>query len=70
MTDQTEVSVLAVRLQALERAFNSLERMQERIAALEKADAHNKRTNKYVDSMIWAAAAAAVMFVAAKVGLI
>ena len=56
--------------QALERAFDAIERIQDRLTLLARADAHNKRTNKYVDSMIWAAAAAAVMFAAAKVGLV
>jgi hypothetical protein len=56
--------------QALERAFNAITKIEERLVALERADAHNKRTNKYVDSMIWAAAAASVMFAAAKVGLV
>jgi prefoldin subunit 5 len=56
--------------QALERAFKTIERIEERLVNLERADAHNKRTNKYVDSMVWAAAAAAVMFVAAKAGLV
>lgn len=56
--------------QALERAFNSIAKIEERLLPLEKADAHNKRTNKYMDSIIWAAAAASVMFVAAKAGLV
>jgi methyl-accepting chemotaxis protein len=60
----------AMASQALERAFKSIERIEERLQALEKADAHNRRTNKYVDTAIWAAAAAAVMFVAAKAGLV
>jgi hypothetical protein len=60
----------AVSNQAMERALNAIERIQDRLTLLERADAHNKRTNKYVDSMVWAAAAAAVMFAAAKVGLI
>jgi seryl-tRNA synthetase len=56
--------------QALERAFKTIERIEERLVALERADAHNKRTNKYVDSVVWAMAAASLMFVAAKVGLV
>lgn len=56
--------------QALERAFNAIGKIEERLILLEKADAHNKRTNKYMDSIVWAAAAASVMFVAAKAGLI
>lgn len=55
---------------ALERAFNAIAKIEERLVVLERADAHNKRTNKYVDSMIWAAAAASVVFVAAKAGLV
>lgn len=56
--------------QALERAFNAISKIEDRLVILERADAHNKRTNKYVDSMIWAAAAASVVFVAAKAGLV
>lgn len=56
--------------QALERAFNSIAKIEERLVTLERADAHNKRTNKYVDAAVWAAAAASVMFVAAKAGLV
>lgn len=55
---------------ALERAFGAIAKIEERLVVLERADAHNKRTNKYVDSAVWALAAASVMFVAAKAGLI
>ena len=55
---------------ALERAFAAIARVEARLTDLEKADAHNKRTNKYVDSIVWALAAASLMFVAAKVGLV
>ena len=55
---------------ALERAFSAIEKVEERLSKLEMADAHNKRTNKYVDSAIWAAAAASVVFVLAKVGFV
>jgi chromosome segregation ATPase len=55
---------------ALERAFSAIKGCEERLNDLEKADAHNKRTNKYVDSVVWALAAASLMFVAAKAGLI
>ena len=60
----------AVTNQALERAFNAIGTIEKRVADLEKADAHNKRTNKYVDSVVWALAAGSLMFVAAKVGLV
>lgn len=55
---------------ALERCFVAIAKLEERISVLEKADAHNKRTNKYVDGVVWACAAASVMFVAVKSGLI
>ena len=55
---------------ALERAFGAIAKIEDRLIALEKADAHNKRTNKYVDSVVWALAAASLMFAAAKVGLV
>lgn len=55
---------------ALERAFSAIAKVEERLMALERADAHNKRTNKYVDSVVWALAAASLMFAAAKVGLV
>ena len=60
----------AVTNQALERAFNAINAVEKRVSDLEKADAHNKRTNKYVDSVVWALCAASMMFVAAKVGLV
>jgi chromosome segregation ATPase len=56
--------------QALERAFNAISKIEERLATLERADAHNKRTNKYMDSVVWALCAASLVFVAAKVGLV
>lgn len=55
---------------ALERCFVVIAKLEERVGVLEKADAHNKRTNKYVDSVVWSFAAAAIMFIAAKTGLI
>jgi hypothetical protein len=56
--------------QALERAFNAISKIEERLVNLERADAHNKRTNKYMDSVVWALCAASLVFVAAKVGLV
>jgi chromosome segregation ATPase len=55
---------------AMERAFAAIAKCEQRINDLEKADAHNKRTNKYVDSVIWSLASAALVFVAAKSGLL
>jgi chromosome segregation ATPase len=55
---------------ALERAFTAIAACEKRINDLEKADAHNKRTNKYMDSVVWALCAASLVFVAAKVGLV
>lgn len=60
----------AVTNAALERAFNAIAAVEKRVNDLERADAHNKRTNKYVDSVVWALAAASLVFVAAKVGLV
>lgn len=55
---------------ALERAFKMLEKMEERIAAIEQSDVLQKQTSNWVLSGVWAAAGLAVMFVAKKAGLI
>lgn len=62
--------------QSLERAFVALEKVEarlekveHRVAQLEKVDGFNHQTNKWVEKAMWAAAAAAVLFVAKKAGL-
>ena len=68
---------LGVTGQALERAFTALEKVElrvekveHRIIELEKVDGFNHQTNKWVERALWGAAAAAVMYVAKKSGLI
>lgn len=66
---------------ALERAFGAItkvdercasasEQMSKRLAALELAAPMNNQTTKWATTMLWAAAAAAAMYVARKVGLV
>lgn len=56
--------------QALERAFVALEKVEARLALLESQQVTNKQTNAWAEKGLWAAAAAAAMYVAKKVGLI
>jgi hypothetical protein len=56
--------------QALERAFVALEKVENRLSELEKAAVTTDQTKAWVDKALWAAAAAACMYVAKKVGLI
>ncbi len=55
---------------AQERAFGVLEKLEMRIAALEQLAVTSKQTSTWVEKGIWAAAAAAAMYIAKKVGLI
>ena len=55
---------------AIERVVQSLERLDERVRRLEVAEPMQAKAAEWVQSAIWAAAAAAVMFMAAKAGLI
>ena len=55
---------------AIERLVQSLEKLDERLRRLEVADPMQTKAAEWVQSAVWAAAAAAVMFIAAKVGLI
>lgn len=55
---------------AIERLVQSQERLEERLRHLEVADPMQTKAAEWVQSAIWAAAAAAVMFIAAKAGLI
>lgn len=63
--------------QAMERAFRLLEKLEQRVdgvalrvTELEKADQNQSRTSAWVDRGVWAAATAAVLYIAAKSGLI
>lgn len=54
---------------ALERAFGALERVETRVAALEKDVPANKRVSVWVDRAIWAGMGLLVMTVMKKSGL-
>jgi hypothetical protein len=54
---------------ALERAFGALERVEARVAALEKDVPANKRLNVWVDRAIWAGLGLLAMTVMKKSGL-
>lgn len=54
---------------ALERAFGALERVEARVAALEKDVPANKRVNVWVDRAIWAGLGLLAMTVMKKSGL-
>ena len=53
----------------IERLVQSIERLDERLRRLEVADPMQAKTAEWVQSALWAAAAAAVMFIAGKAGL-
>jgi len=55
--------------QAIERVMAAVEKIDERVRRLEIAEPMQAKTSEWVQSAIWAAAAAAVMFVAGKAGL-
>ena len=55
---------------AIERLVQSLEKLDERLRRLEVADPMQTKAAEWVQSAVWAAAAATVMFIAAKAGLI
>ena len=54
---------------AIDRLVQSLERLDERLRRLEVAEPMQAKAAEWVRSAVWAAAAAAVMFIADKVGL-
>lgn len=56
--------------QALERAFVAIERVETRLASIERAQPEARRMAHWLDRALWAAAAAVAVFVARKVGLI
>ena len=55
---------------ALERLGEALTKLEERLRRLEVAEPIQAKAAEWVQSALWAAAAAAVMFVAGKAGLI
>ena len=54
---------------AIERLVQSLEKLDERLRRLEVAEPMQAKSAEWVQSAVWAAAAAAVMFMAGKAGL-
>ena len=54
---------------AIERLAGSIEKLDERLRRLEVADPLQTKAAEWVQSAVWAAAAAAVMFMAGKAGL-
>ena len=54
----------------IERLVQSLEKVDERLRRLEVSEPLQAKATEWVQSAVWAAAAAAVMFMAAKAGLI
>lgn len=54
---------------AIERLAQSIERLDERLRRLEVADPMQTKAAEWVQSALWAAAAAAVVFMAGKTGL-
>ena len=57
-------------IQAFEKAIAKLEKVEARVDTLEQAAPITSQTNRRVENAIWAAAAAAGMYVAKKVGLL
>ena len=55
---------------AIERLAGSIEKLDERLRKLEISEPMQAKATEWVQSAVWAAAAAAVMFIAAKAGLI
>jgi chromosome segregation ATPase len=55
---------------ALQRAFEAIERIERRLSDVERVGMDASRTSAWMDRALWAVAAAAAMFVAEKVGLI
>ena len=54
---------------AIERLAGSIEKLDERLRKLEVAEPIQTKSSEWVMNAIWAAATAAVMFVATKAGL-
>jgi len=55
---------------ALERAFDSIGKINDRINALEQKAIITGQTSMWVERGVWAAAAAAAVFIAQKTGLL
>lgn len=56
--------------QALERAFVGIERIEARLASLERTALDSRRAARWIDRALWAAVAALAMLVARKTGII
>ena len=63
--------------EALSRAFKALDKLdiklvsvEQRLGALERLQPQQQQTSAWVTTMLWAAAGAAVMFVAKKTGIL
>ena len=63
--------------EALSRAFKALDKLdiklvsvEQRIGSLERTQPQQQQTSAWVTTMLWAAAGAAVMFVAKKTGIL
>jgi hypothetical protein len=56
--------------QAMERAFSTLGALEKRIATIEQRMPEVARTSVWVDRAVWGGAAAAVMYMAKKIGLL
>ena len=63
--------------EALSRAFKALDKLdiklvsvEQRIGSLERMQPQQQQTSAWVTTMLWAAAGAAVMFVAKKAGIL
>lgn len=55
--------------QAIERVMETVEKIELRVRSLEIAEPMQAKAAEWVQSAVWAAAAAAVMFMAGKAGL-
>lgn len=56
--------------QAMERAFKTIEKIETRLSRLEQMAPITKQTTDWVGKAVWAAAAALIMLVAIKVGVV
>jgi len=54
---------------AQERAFQALERVEQRVSSLEAYVPANKRVNVWLDRFLWGAIGLLLMFIAKKTGL-
>lgn len=56
--------------EAMERAFASIEKVEARVAEIERKFPDVTRTSVWVDRAVWSAAAAALMYTLKKIGLL